>query len=250
MESQRRGRSRPPQRGRRRPARRADAVVGALLERITSGDLVPGQLVPNETVAVRDLRRQPHGGPRGRQEPGVARPGDRPPGHRHHRLPAGDLEPAGAHGPGRRGPARRAVPRARPARRGAHGAGVAAGGGRGPGGRARTTWPTWGRCSTGSTSLVDDPEQMDDADVAFHERIMLASGNQLARAIVRTVHAEARRSERYSGHVDAVDRRETNRQHHGDPRRHRRARPRGRRPRRWPPTSPAAGRAGVRVQDR
>jgi GntR family transcriptional regulator, galactonate operon transcriptional repressor len=61
--------------------------------------------------------------------------------------------------------------------------------------------------------LVDDPEQMDDADVAFHERIMLASGNRLALAIVRTVHAEARRSERYSGHVGAADRQETNRQH-------------------------------------
>lgn len=57
------------------------------------------------------------------------------------------------------------------------------------------------------------PEQMDDVDVAFHERIMLASGNQLARAIVRTVHAEARRSIRYSGKASVSDRELSNSQH-------------------------------------
>ncbi|RZS91664.1 DNA-binding FadR family transcriptional regulator [Motilibacter rhizosphaerae] len=61
--------------------------------------------------------------------------------------------------------------------------------------------------------LVRTPERMDDVDVAFHERIMLASGNQLGRAIVRTVHAEARRSQRYSGHSTPSLRRQSNRQH-------------------------------------
>ncbi|MFD0658676.1 FadR/GntR family transcriptional regulator [Thermocatellispora tengchongensis] len=43
------------------------------------------------------------------------------------------------------------------------------------------------------------PEMYVDTDVAYHDRIMLASGNRLARAIVRTVHAEARTSLRYVG---------------------------------------------------
>jgi DNA-binding FadR family transcriptional regulator len=60
---------------------------------------------------------------------------------------------------------------------------------------------------------VREPERMDRVDVAFHERIMLISGNQLARAIVKTVHAEARRSIRYSGNVKVADREHTNRQH-------------------------------------
>jgi DNA-binding FadR family transcriptional regulator len=60
---------------------------------------------------------------------------------------------------------------------------------------------------------VKTPEHMDDVDVMFHERIMLASGNQLARAIVRTVHAEARRSVRYSGKSSVSDRELSNQQH-------------------------------------
>ncbi len=64
-------------------------------------------------------------------------------------------------------------------------------------------------------TCVRDRERMDVVDVAFHERIMLASGNQLGRAIVKTVHAEARRSIRYSGRVSVADRKDTNRQHRG-----------------------------------
>ncbi len=64
-------------------------------------------------------------------------------------------------------------------------------------------------------TCVREPERMDRVDVAFHERIMLVSGNQLARAIVKTVHAEARRSTRYSGSVSVADRQRTNRQHRG-----------------------------------
>jgi GntR family galactonate operon transcriptional repressor len=62
-------------------------------------------------------------------------------------------------------------------------------------------------------TCVREPGRMDQVDVAFHERIMLASGNQLGRAIVKTVHAEARRSIRYSGNVSVGDREHTNRQH-------------------------------------
>lgn len=62
---------------------------------------------------------------------------------------------------------------------------------------------------------IKTPEHMDDVDVMFHQRIMLASGNQLARAIVRTVHAEARRSVRYSGKSSVSDRELSNKQHRG-----------------------------------
>lgn len=58
-----------------------------------------------------------------------------------------------------------------------------------------------------------DAEQMDELDVAFHERLMLVSGNALGRAIVHTVHAEARKSIRYLGHSTVADRKLTNRQH-------------------------------------
>jgi DNA-binding FadR family transcriptional regulator len=62
-------------------------------------------------------------------------------------------------------------------------------------------------------AAVQQPERLDDVDVAFHERIMLASGNQLGRAIVRTVHAEARHSARYVGHSTVAHREQSNRQH-------------------------------------
>ncbi|BEP14053.1 FadR/GntR family transcriptional regulator [Acidothermaceae bacterium B102] len=60
---------------------------------------------------------------------------------------------------------------------------------------------------------VGTPELMDELDVGFHQRIMLVSGNVLGRAIVRTVHAEARKSIRYLGHSSLADRRLTNAQH-------------------------------------
>ncbi len=62
-------------------------------------------------------------------------------------------------------------------------------------------------------AAVRKPDLLDDVDVTFHERIMLASGNQLGRAIVRTVHAEARRSPHYVGHSTLAHRRQSNRQH-------------------------------------
>ncbi|MGW3961464.1 FadR/GntR family transcriptional regulator [Amycolatopsis sp. NPDC005003] len=62
-------------------------------------------------------------------------------------------------------------------------------------------------------AAVREPDLLDDIDVAFHERIMLVSGNRLGRAIVHTVHAEARRSPRYVGHSALRHRRQSNRQH-------------------------------------
>ncbi len=62
-------------------------------------------------------------------------------------------------------------------------------------------------------AAVREPELLDDVDVAFHERVMLASGNQLGRAIVHTVHAEARHSQRYVGHSTLTHRTQSNRQH-------------------------------------
>ena len=62
-------------------------------------------------------------------------------------------------------------------------------------------------------AAVREPERLDDVDVCFHDRIMQASGNQLGRAIVRTVHAEARHSMRYTGHSSLAHRRQSNRQH-------------------------------------
>jgi GntR family transcriptional regulator, galactonate operon transcriptional repressor len=62
-------------------------------------------------------------------------------------------------------------------------------------------------------AAVREPDLLDEVDVTFHERIMLASGNQLGRAIVHTVHAEARRSPRYVGHSTPAHRRQSNRQH-------------------------------------
>jgi DNA-binding FadR family transcriptional regulator len=62
-------------------------------------------------------------------------------------------------------------------------------------------------------AAVREPELLDDVDVSFHDRIMRASGNQLGRAIVRTVHAEARHSLRYTGHPSLAHREHSNRQH-------------------------------------
>jgi GntR family galactonate operon transcriptional repressor len=62
-------------------------------------------------------------------------------------------------------------------------------------------------------AAVGEPDLLDDIDVAYHERIMLVSGNQLGRAIVHTVNAEARRSPRYVGHSALKHRQQSNRQH-------------------------------------
>ncbi|GAA2895885.1 FadR/GntR family transcriptional regulator [Streptosporangium fragile] len=55
------------------------------------------------------------------------------------------------------------------------------------------------------TAQTRIPEMFVETDVAFHDRVMTASGNRLGRAIVRTVHAEARTSLRYTGHPRPED---------------------------------------------
>lgn len=60
---------------------------------------------------------------------------------------------------------------------------------------------------------VDEQEKFLETDVAFHDRIMRASGNQLSRSIVRTVHAEARKSYRYSGDPTSAECRLSNEEH-------------------------------------
>lgn len=53
---------------------------------------------------------------------------------------------------------------------------------------------------------TSQPEVFIQTDVEFHDRIMTASGNRLARSIVSTVHSQARTSMRYQGHpsIEAV----------------------------------------------
>ncbi len=60
---------------------------------------------------------------------------------------------------------------------------------------------------------VDEQEKFVETDVAFHDRIMRASGNRLSRSIVRTVHAEARKSYRYSGDPTSTECRVSNDEH-------------------------------------
>lgn len=62
-------------------------------------------------------------------------------------------------------------------------------------------------------SQVDEQEKFLETDVAFHDRIMRASGNRLSRSIVRTVHAEARKSYRYSGDPTPAECRLSNDEH-------------------------------------
>lgn len=49
------------------------------------------------------------------------------------------------------------------------------------------------------------PDRYVLTDLAFHEAIMRASGNRLGRAVVRTIHSEARASKRYTGYPERGD---------------------------------------------
>ena len=49
------------------------------------------------------------------------------------------------------------------------------------------------------------PERHRLTDVEFHDAIMQASGNRLGRAVVRTIHSEARESDRYTGYPQRGD---------------------------------------------
>ncbi len=52
---------------------------------------------------------------------------------------------------------------------------------------------------------MTDPEAYLLTDTVFHDAIMRASGNALARTVVRAVHDHARASSRYNGPVEAID---------------------------------------------
>jgi len=62
-------------------------------------------------------------------------------------------------------------------------------------------------------SQVEEQDRFLETDVAFHDRIMRASGNRLSRSIVRAVHAEARKSYRYSGNPTSTECRVSNDEH-------------------------------------
>lgn len=62
-------------------------------------------------------------------------------------------------------------------------------------------------------SQLRTPELFIVSDVEFHDRIMAASGNRLARSIVSTVHSQARSSMRYQGQPTVEDVTVTNREH-------------------------------------
>jgi GntR family transcriptional regulator, galactonate operon transcriptional repressor len=52
---------------------------------------------------------------------------------------------------------------------------------------------------------VSTPDAYILTDVDFHDAVMRASGNRLARAVVRTIHTEARASTRYNGQPQRSD---------------------------------------------
>ena len=60
---------------------------------------------------------------------------------------------------------------------------------------------------------VHVPEVFIETDMAFHDRIMAASGNDLARSIMTTVHEQVRTSLRYQGRPSVEDVTVTNRAH-------------------------------------
>ena len=58
-----------------------------------------------------------------------------------------------------------------------------------------------------------DPARYLRADLEFHDTIMVASGNRLGRAVVRTINAEAFRSLRYIGETTVKDCQDSNAEH-------------------------------------
>ncbi|GIF02747.1 FadR/GntR family transcriptional regulator [Actinoplanes siamensis] len=51
-------------------------------------------------------------------------------------------------------------------------------------------------------TLVDDPQTYGDQDRAFHDTIMRASGNRIARAVVRALESQVVNTARYVGQTD------------------------------------------------
>jgi GntR family galactonate operon transcriptional repressor len=58
-----------------------------------------------------------------------------------------------------------------------------------------------------------DPARFLRADLEFHDTIMVASGNRVGRAVVRTINAEAFRSMRYIGETTLQDCQDSNAEH-------------------------------------
>ena len=63
------------------------------------------------------------------------------------------------------------------------------------------------------TDETADASRFYRADLEFHDEIMAASGNRLARAVIRTVNEEAFRSLRYIGEPSLADFEQSNREH-------------------------------------
>lgn len=63
------------------------------------------------------------------------------------------------------------------------------------------------------TDETSDASRFHRADLEFHDVIMAASGNRLARAVIRTVNEEALRSPRYVGEPTPADLEQSNREH-------------------------------------
>lgn len=63
------------------------------------------------------------------------------------------------------------------------------------------------------TDEVADAGRFYQADIEFHDAVMAASGNRLARAVVRTITAEAFRSLRYTGDPTPAHLEQSNREH-------------------------------------
>jgi DNA-binding FadR family transcriptional regulator len=60
---------------------------------------------------------------------------------------------------------------------------------------------------------LSNPDAYLVTDTVFHDAIMRASGNALARTVVRAVHGHARASSRYNGPIEAIDLADTHRGH-------------------------------------
>jgi GntR family galactonate operon transcriptional repressor len=60
---------------------------------------------------------------------------------------------------------------------------------------------------------VRAPEVFIETDMVFHDRIMVAAGNDLARSIMTTVHGQVRTSMRYQGRPSVEDVTVTNQEH-------------------------------------
>ena len=58
------------------------------------------------------------------------------------------------------------------------------------------------------------PARFNETDVLFHDRIMQASRNRLARSIIRTVHTQARSTFLYTGTPDSHACEQANAEHH------------------------------------